>query len=291
VKWEKSAGSGWEKAGRWGKSQAKSHIMLTSNRDTGVFKNKHLLLVVTYAGATVTRENKVIYKITPSVKPAIHLFFQNLLALVAQDKNIFLVIIDNGSDADLVEFLRTIRGERILLHLRNNNVGKARSVNDFIAENIGDQNLPGSVWSIDPDVIFDSLSFYLLAEAVCNLPQVGMIGMRYKKNACNPEVGLYFAPRSFPGKNGKTYSLVYPFMANVAGPIFAISGKHLKKPLNYHLFPMKETFLYGRDDAAIYDHLKKSGLKNGYLNGTLAIHLRSGTNIAEELADFINKRR
>ena len=68
-------------------------------------------------------------------------------------------------------------------------------------------------------------------------------------------------------------------MSNVAGGIFAIQGKIVLHELKGRIFPKKMFDVYAYDDASLYDVLKKKGYKNGYLEGTLARHYKSGDNI------------
>jgi GT2 family glycosyltransferase len=166
------------------------------------------------------------------------------------------------------------------------NIGKARAANDFIAKYIDKTNLPKTVWSMDPDILFDMTSFDYLLEAVQNLDGVGVLGMRYKNNECNPELNLWLPPRNLKGGNGKAYSVVFPVLCCVAGPVLAMKGEILSGPLKFKLFPKKYVRVYGGDDSAIHYELKKRGYKNGYLNGTLATHLKSGDLLAKEIRNF-----
>jgi hypothetical protein len=251
-------------------------------------RGRHLVLIVTYVNASVTANGRLIYKATPHLESALHLFFERFLPIIAGRNDIQAVVIDNNSDQRVVEYLKKIRQLNVLLQLLPKNIGKARAANEFIAANVDPQALPRTVWSIDPDILFDRLSFDLLAEATENLPGLGMLGMRYARNNCNPEIYLFRPAKQLVGTNGKTYSVKFPFMANVAGPVFAVSGQHLASPLDLRLFPMKQYYEYGLDDSAVYLHFKKHGFPSGYLNGTLATHLKSDLKVAPELAAYLS---
>lgn len=255
-----------------------------------IFKDKHLVFVTTYAGGSVTEKGHVVYPKTEGIKPAIRLFCNNIAPIIRARPDALMVIIDNGSEADIIDHLKSLTGENIFLHLRPENVGRPRAINEFIGDHLSPANLPHSVWAVDPDVLFDQLSFDLLAEAVVALPQLGLLGMRYKKNNCNPELRTFLRPKSIVGTNGKTYGIVFPLMANVAGPIMAMTGRRLMETLNFKFFPFKKYHFYGHCDAVIYDYFKWRGIRSGYLNGTLAVHLRSGYKVAEELLPYIKSK-
>lgn len=235
------------------------------------------------------KDKDVIFVAAHHVKPAVVLSINNLLAIMQSRPNLYLVIIDSASKDGIREYLKTIRQERVIVEYINYNIGKPHGVNQFIAKYINAANLPRTLWSLDPDVLFDPPSFDYLLEAVLNLEKIGMLGMRYADNGFNPERGLFFPARKLHGKNGKTYSVAFPFMYNVAGPIFAISGKLLTDPLNFVFYPIKFKEAYGPDDAALYDFLKKRGYKSGYLNGALARHLKTNDQFSAEIKSFIDK--
>lgn len=236
------------------------------------FKDKHAIFVVTHL-----------------CKPAIVLFLRNVMEIVIKrHPDAVLAIIDSKSDDDIISYLRTIRHERVVIEYLDENIGKARAANGFIAKHISENNLPKTVWSMDPDILFDATSFDYLLDAIQNIDnKIGLLGMRYKNNACNPEINMWLPPRNIKGQNGKTYSVIFPVLCCVAGPILAMKGKILSGPLKFKLFPKKFIRVYGGDDSAIHNELKKYGYKNGYLNGTLATHLRSGDKLAEEIKKVI----
>lgn len=239
---------------------------MTDSKD---FKDKHLILVAAH-----------------HVRAAVILSINNILAIMKNHPDVYLVIIDSASQDGIRDYLKTIRQERVIIEYKDYNIGKPHGVNEFIAKNINGSNLPKTIWSIDPDVLFDQPSFDLLLEAVQNIEKIGMLGMRYRNNGFNPERGLFFPAKNIKGKNNKTYSVAFPFLYNVAGPIFVIPGQLLKDPLNFVFYPIKFKTPYGPDDAALYDALKKRGYKSGYLNGTLASHLKTNDQYADEIKNF-----
>ncbi len=235
--------------------------------DRQTFKDKHLIFVVTH-----------------HYPAAVALALDNLMKIVAPRPEVVVVIIDSASGPAIRTYLKGLKHERVMTVFLAENVGKAAAVNRFIKENISENNLPKTVWSFDPDIIFDPTSFDFLLEAVQNIERIGMLSMRYVKNCCNPELYLFLPPKNIAGRNGKTYNLVFPVLTNVAGGFFALRGELLRDPLNFRLYPIKEEKSYCMDDAALYVELKKHGYRSGYLNGTLALHLRSGKLVAPELA-------
>ena len=243
--------------------------IMTNTDNKSLYADKHLILVATY-----------------HVKAAVVLSVNNLLETIKRRPDVSLVIIDSASKDGIRDYLKTIHQERVIVEYKDYNIGKPHAVNEFLANNINENNLPKTIWSIDPDVLFDQLSFDYLAEALENLEGIGMLGMRYANNGFNPERNLFFPPKTLKGKNGKHYSLVFPFMNNVAGPIFAVQGNLLKDPLSFRFYPIKFKTPYGPDDAALHDFLRFRGYKNGYLNGTLAKHLKTNDLYAEEIINF-----
>ncbi|NQT30497.1 MAG: hypothetical protein HQ596_07980 [Candidatus Saganbacteria bacterium] len=234
------------------------------------FKDKHAIFVVTHLS-----------------KASIELFMNTVLPVLNQHKDVVLAVIDSRSSDDIIAYLKSIKHDQIVMEFLDKNIGKAQAANDFIAKYINHANLPKTVWSMDPDILFDLTSFDYLLEAVQNLEGIGVLGMRYKNNECNPEMNMWLPPKNVKAKNGKTYSLVSPVMCCVAGPILAMKGKILSGPLDFKLFPKKFVRVYGGDDSAIDMELKKHGYKNAYLNGTLATHLRSGNKLAPEIKNVI----
>ena len=234
---------------------------------SGMFKNKH-----------------VIFSPTRHEQPAIELFIRSLTKILDQRPDVVLVILDNDSSKDIKTYLRSIKHPQIRLEFLPENLGKARATNEFIAKYIDENSLPRTVWSMDPDVMINTASFDLLIEAIENLPDnIKVLGPRYKKNNCNPEMNLWFPPKKIKGKNGKTYRVSFPILCCVAGPILVMTGQTMAETFKMKFFPTDKYQVYGNDDTAIYLELRKLKLKSGYLNGTIAIHLRSGNKIASEI--------
>jgi GT2 family glycosyltransferase len=238
------------------------------NRD--FFKDKHAIIVVTHM-----------------CKPAIVLFMNSILKILDRHPDLVMAVIDSKSSDEIVDYLKSIKHDRIVIEFLEENIGKARAANGFIARYIDESNLPRTVWAIDPDLILDGSSFDYLLEAIQNVDdKIGVLGMRYKKNECNPEKNLWLPPRKIKGKNGKTYRITFPLFCNVAGGILAMKGAVLRDGLRFNLWPKKYIRVYGGDDASLHDELKKQGYQNGYLNGTLVTHLKSGEKRAEELRNL-----
>lgn len=235
-----------------------------------MFKDKHVIFVVTHL-----------------CKPAIVLFMESILPILDKHPDLVMAVIDSKSSDDILEYLKSIKHDQIVFEYLPENIGKARAANEFIAKYIDEGNLPKTVWSMDPDIILDPASFDHLLEAVQNIDsKIKVLGMRYKKNNCNPEINIWFPAKKIKGANGKTYSINVPSFCCVAGPILAMKGTVLSGPLKFKLFPKKFTRVYGGDDSAIYLELRKQGYKMGYLNGTIVTHLKSGNKLAPEIKEF-----
>ena len=65
-----------------------------------------------------------------------------------------------------------------------------------------------------------------------------------------------------------------------------MTGRRLMETLKFKFFPFKEYHCYGQCDAVIYDFFKWRGIRSAYLNGTLALHLKSAERVAEELVKW-----
>ncbi|MFH1542574.1 MAG: glycosyltransferase [bacterium] len=236
------------------------------------FKDKHAIFIVTHRNFA-----------------AIKYFMKSLLKILNHRQDVVAAIIDSRSSDDIIDFLKTIKHDRLVIEFLPENVGKARAANEFITNNINRDNLPKTVWSIDPDIIVGTESFDYLLEAIENIDEkIGLLGMRFTRNNCNPEINMWLPAYRRKGKNGKIYSLKTPIMCCVAGPIFVIKGQTLADPLQFKLFPKKFVKVYGGDDSAIWLELKKHGLKSAYLNGTKVTHLISGKKVSPELQEYIN---
>lgn len=235
------------------------------------------------------KDNHVIFVVTHLCKSAIILSLNNILeTVIKRHPDTILVIIDSRSSDEIRDYLETIKHERVIIDYLDQNIGKARAANGFIAKYINNNNLPKTVWTIDPDLLFYAASFDHLLEAIQNIDKkIGVLGMRYKKNECNPEINMWLPPKKIKGKNGKIYSVTFPFFCNVAGGILAMKGETLRDGLNFVLWPKKFDRVYGGDDSAIYLELKRQGYKMGYLNGTIVTHLKSGNKLAPEIKDMV----
>ena len=230
------------------------------------------------------QDKNVIFSPTFHDRPAVELFLKSLFQMLDHRRDVVLVIMDNDSIEDVKPLIKSIDHPQIITVFREQNLGKARATNEFIAEYFDRNALPRTVWSVDPDIMIDPLSFDFLSEAILNMPDnIKVLGPRYKRNECNPEMNTFLPPRNIKGKNGKTYSIVFPFFCCVAGPVLTMTGETMRDLFNFRFFPTDNYQPYGNDDTAIYLELKKRGLKSGYLNGTLANHLRSGDNRAVEV--------
>ncbi|RAP31722.1 hypothetical protein DID78_00160 [Candidatus Marinamargulisbacteria bacterium SCGC AG-343-D04] len=231
------------------------------------FKDSTLIIVVTYRRKNI-----------------IQLSIENILNIINKRKNTYMVIINNHSSEEVNTYVRSIDHPQCVNIQLPFNFGKALAANFFFKDYISHKNLPKTIISLDPDTVFSKESFEKLVSASINLPQCGMIGMRYTKNNCNPERNLFFKPKKIKSNSNNIYSLSCPFMCTVAGPIFAVEGKKILNECNNELFPKKVIKVYGGDDSALYNKLRKKYI-NGYLEGTEATHMHSGnkTCIPKEL--------
>lgn len=196
----------------------------------------------------------------------------------------YCTIIDNCSkDPKTHEVLDRVEHEKLTIIKKQVNHGKAITTNAYLKETISHQNCPRVLISMDPDVIFDVESFDSLIQALDRIPKLGMLGMRYLDNGFNPERSVWWPARSIKAK-GETFKVRRPVFANVAGPLFGIQGYVLSHYLGFKLFPKSKNEINikngyikrgGSDDAYLYDHLKKYGLIQGYLEGTQIEHLKS----------------
>ena len=142
--------------------------------------------------------------------------------------------------------------------------------------------MPRQIILLDPDILFSMDSLNLMIEAIDNIKNLGMIGMRYVNNKANPERNLFFKPKRCIGLNEKTYFLKEPFLCTVAGGISGIRTTRLVEDMGFELFPKKQFKRYGGDDSAMYDKLRWK-YTNGYLEGTKALHMRSaGFNCSDQ---------
>ncbi|MBE33322.1 hypothetical protein CL647_04300 [bacterium] len=228
------------------------------------FKDATLIVIVTYRFSEI-----IAYSL------------QNIAKITQDQDNTWIVIINNAQDPDIIEVINTLNHPRIITFHLPFNFGKALAANFFFKQYITKENIPKTIISLDPDTIFSAESFTKLVDASQQLPQCGMIGMRFKDNKANPERNLFFKPKKCLGINKKEYHVSSPFMCTVAGPILAIEGKKIVEDCKNQLFPKKYIQVYGGDDSALYDVFRWKYI-NGYLEGTEATHLISAGQIVDE---------
>ena len=235
------------------------------------------------------KDSTLIFIVTYTCLPAIQLCLEKVIETLDSDNNIYALILDNNSSPDIQKYLKNLKHKKLDIIFIGQNLGKAVAVNNFGQRYINDNNLPKTVVSIDPDIIFSPEDFNKMIKASINIKKAGMIGMRFAKNSCNPEINLFFPEKKIKGLDKNIYRLKCPFMATVAGPIFAVKGLVYRDILKYRLFPKKFIAKYGGDDSATYDALRYKTI-NGYLQGTDVTHLRSGDKKAIELIEYERKR-
>tara|TARA_B100000686_G_C16511755_1_gene822515 strand:+ start:101 stop:847 length:747 start_codon:yes stop_codon:yes gene_type:complete len=228
----------------------------------------------------------VLYRMPDIVKVVI----DNVLSIISGRPNTWIVLINNNAEEGIKNYFDSVDHKQCLKIDLPFNFGRGLACNFFIKEYLSNNNLPKTIIALDPDIIFTKESFEKLVEAAEQLPQCGMIGMRYKDNECNPERNLFFKPKTLIGINKKKFKLSSPFMCNVAGGIFAIEAKKITTLCDYQLFPKKKIRVYGGDDSALYNCLRWKCI-NGYLEGTQAIHLTSAGCIAEEFLEIKNNHK
>jgi GT2 family glycosyltransferase len=243
-------------------------IVLSSHYNHDKFKDATVIFIVTY-----------------HYLDAIQATFNCILNLLDRRDDIHVVILDNQSTPEIQDYLKSLKHPHIDLNLMGKNIGKALAVNSYGQKYINEGNLPSIVVSIDPDIIFKTDDFNNMIKATLTLKNIGMLGMRYRNNNCNPEMNLFFPSKKIKGLDKQTYRIKSPFLCTVAGPIFAIKGSVFRYTLGYRLFPKTFLATYGGDDSATYDALRKKFI-NGYLEGTEVIHLRSADKVAPELLEY-----
>jgi len=203
----------------------------------------------------------------------------HLLSIITNRPNTWVVIINNNPQKGVTEVFNAIDHPQVIKFDLPFNFGKALAANFFFNDYITADNLPKTIVSLDPDTIFSKESFEHLVETSIQCPQVGMLGMRFEQNECNPERNLFFPAKKVRGENNKIYNIKCPFMCTVAGPVLAIQGQKILVDCNNQLFPKKEIKVYGGDDSALYNALRRKYI-NGYLEGTQATHLFSAGKVA-----------
>jgi hypothetical protein len=226
----------------------------------------------------------------------IQLAMQDLLAAIADRPNTYVLIIHNDSPDPAVRdlFYRFEHPQCMCVDLPFN-FGKTLAANFFFRKYIHAKNLPATVVSMDPDVLFSKSDFNQLIDASEALPECGMLGMRYTNNNCNPERNLWFPAKKLTGKNQKKYYISCPFLCTVAGPLFAVSGEKLLNHCGNRLFPADKTsvhggsIVYGGSDSALYEKLRWK-YKNGYINGLETTHMQSGIKRSVDVAALLAQR-
>ena len=193
-------------------------------------------------------------------------------------------LIDNYSkDPQTIHQLNELNHPRLQVIKNHFNHGKAMASNAYLAKTLSHQNCPRILISMDPDVIFNIEHFNRLILALDTLPKLGMLGMRYTNNNCNPERSVWWPSKTIH-HHGHTFSIRRPVFANVAGCLFGIQGHVLSHYLNFKLFPKSKNEQNiqsgyikraGSDDAYLYDFLKRFRLTQGYLDGTEITHLKA----------------
>lgn len=232
-----------------------------------MFTNKNLLKKLKNSTVLITTTFKYVHLVKLSL--------ENMLKIIEEKENIFLIIIDNHSSTPVKEYVKSVQQKNCCQLFLPFNLGRALAINFFFKEYVSISNYPKTIIPFDPDIIINESSLNKLIDASNDLPQCGMIGLRYKNNACNPERNLFFKPKKLIGTSKKRYYLSKPFMCTVAGGIFAVQANKIISDCNNEVFPKKEIKLYGGDDSALYDKFRYK-YHNGYLEGTEAIHLRTG---------------
>ena len=212
----------------------------------------------------------------------------HVLSVINDRPNTWLVLINNHAELGVEDYFRSINHKQCIKIDLPFNIGRALACNFFLKDYISTENLPKTVVALDPDIYFTKESFEALVEASEQLPQCGMIGMRYKNNECNPERNLFFKPKKVLGRNKKDYFISCPFMCTVAGGVFAIQAKKIVEQCDFNLFPKEVIKIYGGDDSALYSRLRWKFI-NGYLEGTEAIHFTSAGIISEDFLTYQNR--
>lgn len=220
----------------------------------------------------------------------IQLAMQDLLAAIADRPNTYVLIIHNDSPDPAVRdlFYRFEHPQCMCVDLPFN-FGQTLASNFFFKKYIHANNLPKTVLSMDPDVLFSVSDFNQLVQASETLPQCGMLGMRYTNNNCNPERNVWFPPRTLTATDGQTYRISKPTLCTVAGPLFAVSGEKLWRLCDNRLFPADRTFVYGGADSSLYLKLRRRYF-NGYINGLETTHMQSGIKQSVDVAALLAQR-
>ena len=233
---------------------------------------KNTNLIAKFKDATVVVV--VMYRRCEIIERSMRCLFES----ITNRPNTYAVLINNSFQSDVFDYFESIDHPQCVKFQLPFNFGKALAANFFFSDFITEENLPKTIVSMDPDIVFSKDSLDKLVEASEQLPQCGMIGMRYTENNCNPERNLFFKPKRLVGQNQQDYFLSCPFMCTVAGPILAIQGRKIFLDCANQLFPKKFIKVYGGDDSALYNALRWKYV-NGYLEGTQVTHMVSGAKV------------
>jgi hypothetical protein len=209
---------------------------------------------------------------------------EEFLKVLNNRSDTYCTIIDNLSkDKETHKLLDAAHHEQLTILKKDVNYGKAYATNAYLKETLSKENGPRILISMDPDMVFDLDSFNDLVNAIDTVPKLGMLGMRYVDNGCNPERSLWWPAKQINIQN-QTFKIKCPVFANVASVFFGIKGDVLSHYLNFQLFPksknvenIKKGYVKRGEsvDAYLYDYLKKLGLIQGYLEGTQIEHLKA----------------
>lgn len=213
----------------------------------------------------------------------------SLMQAIESRENTYCVIINSTGvhgDARVNQLFQDFSHPQCMMIDMPFNTGQTLASKFFFQTYITETTLPKTVLSVDPDVLFSPDSFNYLVQASEALPQCGMIGMRYKKNSCNPERNIVFKPKRLTGQDKNDYAITCPFMCTVAGPVFAVSGHKLWHECQNRLFPSDRVFIYGGADSSLYAKLRWR-YYNGYLEGTTATHLQSNGKRPENIPSLL----
>jgi hypothetical protein len=211
---------------------------------------------------------------------ALRYFSACVLKTLNQVPDLQWVFIDNGSQPDTINFLKSLSHPQLSIIFLDKNIGKGNALNTYIQETIQEKTLPDILFSVDSDIIFSVTDFLQLCEGIRNIPNLGLLSPRYAQNSCNPERHLWFPAHSYKGQNGTLFKIKKPFLCNVAGGMIGLPGTVLAEELGYELYPKAQGQVYYPDDGFLYDKLKKSKKVMGYLEGTCIYHLRSNEKTA-----------
>ena len=195
------------------------------------------------------------------------------------DSGIKLFVVDNDSGPEMLDLLATLSAlgkDRIDVTGCRKNIGKANAVNLLIEEKKLLDRFDHLVL-MDQDIIFTAADLRLLLDCLKDIDTPGMISMDYYSwNSPKPPNGKSI---SVHGKSGKSYQFTVSSedpstraRGFVGGGVFGITSDTVKYCLNGRLYP-DTPYIYYTEDTSLDLALARQGRVNGYLKGTLAIHL------------------